>query len=242
MNAGGDPVNSEVTLAETRLVEEWVRPAVGPDVEVRIGHVADPGLSDGRAVVLTLLDIAPFPATRRGSAPAPLQLRARYLVSVLGFDATERGQCLAELAFRAGPLIRVELDPSPPEPALWGALGTSARPALIASVLLERERRTPSAPRVREPLVTQWSAARPISGVVLGPRDIPIAGALVEVEGFPLTTYSNHRGEFAFRSVPGAEPPPTLVVTAKGTHLRVRVDTTVDPEAAVLIRVPLSES
>jgi len=242
MHAGGYPVNSEVTHAEARLVEEWVRPAIGPEVEVRIGDTGDPGLSDGKAVVLTLIDIAPFPAARRGAAPAPLQLRARYLVSVLGFDATERGQCLAELAFQAGPLIRVELDPSPPGPAFWRALGTPARPALIASVLLERERRTRPAPRVREPLVTQWSPARPLTGVVLGPRDIPIAGALVEVEGSPLTTYSNHRGEFAFRSVPGAKPPPTLVVTAKGTHLRVRVDATDGPEASVLIRVPISES
>jgi hypothetical protein len=240
IKAGGLPVNSEVTHAEARLVDEWIRPAVGPEVEVRFGSVAGTGLSDGKAVVLTLLDIAPFPAPRRGTAPAPLQLRARYLVSVLGFDQSEQGQCLAELAFQAGPLVHVDLDPAPPGPALWTALGTPARPALVASVLLERERRTRKVARVREPLVTEWAVARPLAGVVVGPGDIPIAGALVEVEGFGLNTYSNHRGEFAFRSVPGTEPPPTLVVSAKGAQLRVRVDAGV-PEESVLIRVPLSE-
>ena len=99
-------MNKEVQLAESRLVEEWVRPAIGPEVEVRFGSVGDSGLSEGKAVALTLLDITPSPTSRRGTTPAPLQLRARYLVTVLGFDPTERGQCLAELAFLAGPLIR----------------------------------------------------------------------------------------------------------------------------------------
>jgi len=234
-------VNKEVQLAESRLVDEWVRPAIGPEVDVRFGSVGDSGLSDGKAVVLTLLDIAPSPTSRRGTTPAPLQLRARYLVTVPGFEPTERGQCLAELAFLAGPLIRVELEPSPPSHTLWESLGVPARPALIVSVLLERERRSRPVSRVREPLVTRWAPAHPLTGVVMGPGDVPIAGALVEVEGFPLTTYSNHRGEFAFRSVPGVEPPPTLVVSAKGTHLRVRVGTGGGPEDPLLIRVPIPE-
>jgi len=70
---------------------------------------------------------------------------------------------------------------------------------------------------------------------------IPIAGALVEVEGQPQTTYSNHRGEFAFRAVPGGEPLPTLVIHAKGARLRVRLDEKSSPSDALLIRVPLSE-
>jgi len=234
-------VKREVVDSEARLVEEWIRPAIGPEVEVRFGNVGDPGASEGKAVVVTLLDIAPFPAPRRGTTPAPLQLRARYLVSVTGFDATERGQCLAELAFQAGPLVRVELESSPPGPEFWEALGAPARPALIAAVLLERERPSHSAPRVRE-LVTHWAPTRALVGVVLGPGDVPIAGALVEVEGSPQTTYSNYRGEFAFRSVTAAEPPPTLVVSAKGACLRVRVEADGGPEKPVLIRVPIPES
>ena len=230
-------MNNEVMLAEARLVEEWVRPAIGPAVEIRFGTVGDPGASDGKAIVLTLLDITPCPAPRRGTAPAPLQLRARYLVTVLGFDPTERGQCLAELAFLAGPLARIELEPAPPGPALWRSLGTPARPALVASIVLERERAARKVPRVREPLITRWSPSRSLSGVVMGPGRIPIAGALVEVEGAALTTYSNARGEFAFRSVPGTEPRPTLLVSAKGTQLRVRV-----AEDRLLIQVPLPES
>jgi hypothetical protein len=230
-------VNEEVMHAEARLVEEWIRPAIGPAVEVRFGNVGDPGLGGGKAIVLTLLDITPCPAPRRGTVPAPLQLRARYLVSVVGFDPTERGQCLAELAFLAGPLVRVELEASPPSLALWRSLGTPARPALVATVILERARVPRRVPLVREPLITEWTPSRPVSGVVVGPGRIPIAGALVEVEGAALATYSNSRGEFAFRSVPGSEPPPMLLVSAKGTQLRVRV-----AADRLLIQVPLPES
>lgn len=233
-------MHDEVPQAEARLVADWVRPALGAGVEVRFGPTDDAGLRGGgaKAVVLTLLDIAPCPAARRGSTPAPLQLRARYLVSTVGFDASERAQCLADLAFQAGPQIRVELDPAP-TPGFWRALGTAARPALIAAVLVERKRPAHAVPRVREPLITRWAPTRPISGVIVGPGNIPIAGALVELEGSPQSTYSNARGEFGFRSVPGTDPPPTLLVRAKGTELRVPV---AEDRLVIEVPIPVPES
>ena len=238
----GELVNAEVTRAETRLVEEWVRPAIGPEVAVRFGVVDEPDAGDETTVVMTLLELVPSPAVRRASGPAPLHLRARYLVTVQGFSPTEGAQCLAELAFGAAAVTQLELEPAPPGPATWSGLGARARPALIASVLLERERAQRRVPRVREPLITQWSPIGPLVGVVIGPRDIPIAGALVELDGSSATTYTNHRGEFSFRTVPTGDPPPNLVVTAKGTHLRVRVPRHTGPDKPFLIRVPIPES
>jgi len=231
-------VNDEVLNAEARLVADWVRPALGPAIEVRFGAVGDSGPDAGKALLFTLLDLARVPAPRRGTAPAPLQLRARYLVSTLGFEAGERAQCLAELAFQAGPQIRVELDPSP-APGFWQALGTAARPALIAVILLERERPSRPVPRVRAPLITRWAPTRPVTGIIMGPGSIPIAGALIELEGSPESTYSNARGEFGFRSVPGTDPPPKLVVRTKGTELRVPVS---EDRLVIQVPIPASES
>ncbi|HEU5218712.1 MAG TPA: carboxypeptidase-like regulatory domain-containing protein [Gemmatimonadales bacterium] len=235
-------MSNEVEAAESRLVEEWIRPALGPGTEVRIGAPGESGLDDGTRVALTLLDIAPAPPPRQVTGPVPLQLRARYLVTVSSQTPSAQHQALADLGFSAGIVRGVELDPAPPPPAYWQSLGATSRPSLTVSVLLQRARPTHAAPRVREPLVTRWTPSRPLSGVVMGPGDVPIAGALVEVEGAPHSAYSNHRGEFAFSAVPGSEPPPTLLVSAKGTHLRVRVDATASPDEPVLIRVPLSES
>lgn len=231
-------MNEEVLHAEARLVADWVRPALGAAIEVRFAAIGDPGSDAGKALLFTLLDLTRCPAPRRGTEPAPLQLRARYLVSTVGFEAAERAQCLADLAFQAGPQIRVELDPSPTA-VFWQTLGVAARPALIAAILLERERPSHPVPRVRAPLITRWAPSRPVSGVVMGPGSIPIAGALIELEGYPETTYSNARGEFGFRSVPGTDPPPKLVVRTKGTELRVPI---AEDRLVIQVPIPASES
>lgn len=235
-------MSAEVVEAERRLADQWIRSALGPDVQVVVGTIADAPPSSGTSVTLTLLHMAPAPRPRTTAGIQPLLLRARYLVTIAAPDRAAERQALAELAFAAGPSAEVELEATAPGPELWQSLGVRARAALFVSVLLQRERRRPAVPRVRQPLVTQWSPQRPLSGVVVGPGDVPIAGALIEVEGLPQSTYSNHRGEFAFRSVPGAEPLPTLVVRAKGTSVRVRVADDAPPSSPLVIRVPLSES
>lgn len=231
----------EVTEAEQRLTERWIRAALGPDARVRVGRVDDAPPSDGTTVTLTLIDIAPAPLPPGPVGPPPLQVRARYLVTVVTAQAGAERQALAELAFAASPVTDLELEKAP-GPEVWLSLGVAARPALVASVLWQRERHTRPIRRVRQPLVAKFSSSRPLLGVVVGPGDVPIAGALVEVEGLPQTVYSNHRGEFAFRGVPGDDPPPTLVVSAKGATVRVRVDGDATASAPFLIRIPLSES
>lgn len=237
-------MSSEVAEAESRLRDRWILPALGPDAHVRVGRIDDstPPAGDGTAVTMTLIDVVPAPLPRGPVGLPPLQLRARYLVTIAAPDATTERQALAELAFSAGPVTEVELEPTARGLELLRSLGVSTRPALLISVLLQRERHTRPMRRVRQPLVTKWSPARPVSGVVVGPGDVPIAGAFVEVEGLSQTAYSNHRGEFAFRSVPGADPPPTLVVSAKGATVRVRVDGDATASTPLLIRIPLSES
>jgi len=235
-------LSSEVAEAERRLRDRWILPALGSDAHVRVGRIDDSTTSDGTAVTLTLIDIAPAPLPHGAAGLTPLQLRARYLVTIAAADAVAERQALAELAFSAGPITDVELEPKGLSLELWRSLGVSIRPALLVAVLLQRERQGRPVRRVRQPLITKWGGSRPVSGVVVGPGDVPIAGALVEVEGLPQTAYSNHRGEFAFRSLPGDDPPPTLVVSAKGATVRVRVDGDDTASAPLLVRIPLSES
>ena len=235
-------MSNEIAEAESRLTDRWILPALGPNAHIRVGRIDDSTPSDGTTVTLTLIDIAAAPPPRGAAGLPPLQLRARYLVTIAAADAVAERQALAELGFSAGPVTDVELEPKALSLELWRSLGVSIRPALLVSVLLQRERQGRPVRRVRQPLITKWTASRPVSGVVVGPGDVPIAGALVEVDGLPQTVYSNHRGEFAFRSVPGADPPPTLVVSAKGATVRVRVDGDASASAPLLIRIPLSES
>jgi len=192
-------------------------------------------------VTLTLMDVVPAPLPPGPAGLPPLQLRARYLVTVAAAQPGAERQALAELAFAARWATELELEHKAPGLDVWRSLAVATRPALVVSVLWQRERQGPIR-RVRQPLVAKWASSRSLLGVVVGPGGVPIAGALVEVEGLPQTAYSNHRGEFAFRAVPGDDPPPTLVVSAKGATVRVRVDSDAAASAPLLIRIPLSES
>jgi hypothetical protein len=235
-------MGNEVAEAETRLVDGWIVPALGPAAHVRVGRIDDATPSDGTTVTLTLIDIAPAPLPSGPAGLPPLQLRARYLVTVAAADSGAEREAIADLAFTAGPIPEVDLEPKTPGLEIWRSLGIAMRPALLIAVLVQRQQHRPMR-RVRQPLVAKWASSRPLLGVVVGPGDVPIAGALVEVEGLPQTAYSNYRGEFAFRAVPGDDPSPTLVVSAKGATVRVRVDGgATSSSAPLLIRIPLSES
>ncbi|HXE84783.1 MAG TPA: hypothetical protein VN513_15760 [Gemmatimonadales bacterium] len=235
-------MSSEVADTESRLTDGWIRPALGSDVNVEVGSPTDSAPADNTSVTLTLMDIAPAPPARTADGIPPLKLRARYLVTVAAKSAMAARQALADLAFSAAPSEDVELLPTAPGPELWQSLGVRARPAVVVSVLFQRERQTRPVARVRHPLITRWAPSRALAGVVLGPGNVPIAGALVEVEGLSQSTYSNHRGEFAFGSVPAGEPSPTLVIRAKGTRVRVRIASQAAESAPIVIRVPVPES
>jgi hypothetical protein len=109
--------------------------------------------------------------------------------------------------------------------------------------LVERSRSAVKpTPLVREPLTTRWSATTTIRGRVLGPRDVPISGALIEVAGFGIAEYSNHRGEFSLAAVGrGGDLDPVLLVSARGVNIQHRLSPDTDPHA-VVVRLPIPES
>jgi hypothetical protein len=224
--------------AEAHLVDTWIRPALG-DVVVAFAAPPISGAGGPPSIHLTLLDTVPATAARATHQPGPLQLRARFLVTASAPTQGEADRAIVALAFAALATGTPELEREPPGADLWPAIGFEARPSLVIRTLLELERHVPLARRVRK-VVTHWVPRRPLTGRVVGPEDIPIAGALIEVEGMGLTAYSNHRGEFRLVGVPVGPPVPTLVVTAKGTRLTLPAESPAGQ--SLLIRVPLPES
>ncbi len=219
----------------SQLTEAWIHPALGADVEVVVGPPGDVGApAPGAQIDLTLLDLVPVTPARASHRPTPLLLQARCLVTASGADAD---QWIVALAFHALEAGQPELERDGLAPALWAALGAKARPALVARALLEQSREVPPVPLVRQ-VVTEWSRRRQLDGRIVGPGDVPIAGARVEVERLGLTTVSDHRGEFHL-TVPAGSSAPTVSVTAKGARLAVRADP--PPGEPLVIHVPLPE-
>ena len=196
-----------------------------------------------RGVGLYLLELAPAPAPRSSSAARrpPLRLSLCYLVTTHADSPESAHRLLGELAFAAleEPDLEVELSPVPV--ALWTALGVPPQPAFRLHVSLERERPVPLAPRVRMPLTTRAVPAVALLGRVMGPGDLPIPNALVELPSMGLSVRTDARGSFRFASVPSGTPLGRLEVRAKGEVLAVHTEELPTEGGALLVRLALKE-
>jgi Carboxypeptidase regulatory-like domain len=203
-----------------RRLAEWVTAVLGGQA-VELSPPGEGG--DGSAVSLYLMDLRNAPPARGGNRP-PLQVVLRYLVTARAQDPAEGHRLLGELVFAAmeAPEMEVELEPLPV--ALWRAFGVPPQPAFVLRMPLRRERPEPVVPRVRQPLVLRTEPAISLQGTVVGPGDLPIAGARVELPAVARSTRTDHRGRFAFAGVP-ASGTRTVRVSAKGREISVTAGT-----------------
>jgi hypothetical protein len=233
-------MSDEIRAVEDQLVREWIRPALGTKA-VAVFDGAPSAAGDGVRVTLRLLDLLPHPLPR-GKKDPPKRLQARYAVTAAmqqGNEGEARA-ALVELAFAAIGSGFLELEQVAPSLDYFRALGVPPQPALIVHVQVERAAPARAVPRVRVPLDTRWAPLQPLDGVVVtGPEDVAIAGAMIELPGYGLMTYSDDRGAFRFAAVPRDPPTKTLIVEAKGE--RVAFQTTLG-EKQIVLSVPIPES
>ncbi len=243
--AGREPaatVDSDpLDVVEARLVSDWIRTAAG-DVAVSFGPLgAEPLLEGATRILLTFLGISPATQARSLSRqPQSLLMFARYLVTVTGSSRSVADRLIVALGFAALDRGSPELERDGAGPDLWLALRVAARPALVVREALERPRVKKRVPLVRQPVVTEYALSRRVAGRIVGPGNIPIAGARIEVASAGLTTYSDHRGDFTLVGVPTGPPDPTLSIAAKGVRLTVQAEAS--SNEPLVISVPLPES
>ena len=210
------------TLSNAQEVDErlanWVASILS---DVTVSFEAPQPQLEGKGVSLYLYEVRPEPALR--SRTPPLLASARYLVTTWSPSPPEAHSLLTELMFSAQDQPDMEIDPGPFPPEAWATLSVPIRPSFTLRLPLRRERRTPQPKLVRQRLVVQSATLVPLRGVILGPEDIPIAGARIEVPALNLSTSSDGHGRFVFPSLPGGDTPTTLRVIAKGKELTLAV-------------------
>ncbi|WP_224248375.1 carboxypeptidase regulatory-like domain-containing protein [Hyalangium gracile] len=218
-------------------LKAWVGEVVG-DASVSFAVPERGTLTDG--VNLYLLELGAAPPAR-SVRRVPLQFSVCYLITV-GAESPQRAhQLLGELVFSAleTPDFEVDLSPIPLE--LWTALALPPRPAFRVRLSVRREREEPHIRRVRFPLVTQTVPNEALLGRVVGPGDVPIPGALVELPTLKLSTRTDARGGFRFPLVPSRASIGRLEVRAKGEVLQVGAEALSSEEGQLVIRMPLKE-
>jgi hypothetical protein len=193
-------------------IEEWIgQVAAG----TAVWFEPPTARKDRTGVGLYLLDLVEAPSAR-GSGPVPLQVKLRYLVTTWASSSQEEHRLLGQLVFAALQREGWEVELGPLPPALWYAFGVPPRPAFQLVIPLRLERPSRPAPRVREPLIFQVAPSQPLAGQVLGPGDVPLASARIELPGLELSAETDPDGRFLFARVPSEPRAKTFRVSARG--------------------------
>jgi Pvc16 N-terminal domain len=192
-----------------------------PGVEVSFAPPSD-AKADFRGVGVYLLDVLQSPPPSTLKRP-PLQVMLRYLITTWSEKPEDAHKMMGQLAMgaldEAGFLVETEAVPS----ELWRAFGIVPRPCIIVRMPLRQERKDPRAKAVLSPLQVTVSPVTSFFGLLIGPGDIPLADAAVEVPSLRLLTRSDRKGQFGFRSVP-SQAPLDLRIRAKSKEFRLTID------------------
>jgi hypothetical protein len=188
-----------------------------------------------------LLDLLHAPRTS-DSRRLPLQLALRYLVATFAADPLASHRMLGTLAFAAmeHPGFEVELEGVPV--GVWGALGLPPVPAFLLRVPLVMERPEPQVPLVRQPVELRVMPALSLSGRVVGPDDIPLSNARVDLPMLQASTHTDARGHFCFGAVPARPETKELRVRVRNTERSVQVRQGAGSAQPLLIRFDTTEA
>jgi hypothetical protein len=207
-------VIDEADQQVTRWVQE-VLPGVNVTLDGPAAADADVGLQ--------LFEIADLPPARTDERRL-LQVRLGYLVTTSGDDVALAHKRLGGLLFAAltHPDYGVRFAGDLAE--YWSAAGVPPRAGFILTVPLRQPVDVEPAKPVQVPLIVQGAGARTMEGAVLGPGDVPVSDAYVEIPALALATRSDTRGRFRFGAVPTAPAKQQVRVHAKGREFTFTVD------------------
>jgi hypothetical protein len=219
-------------------LKTWIVSALG-DVDVSL---EPPGACphDG-CVSLYLLDMQHAPPATRGRSKI-FSLSLRYLVTTWDEDPLEAHRRLGELATRVAehPDYDIDLDALPVD--IWPAFGVPPRPAFVLRAPCVPERALPAVDLIREPPIVRAHPLGRFEGILLGPGDLPVVGARVELPAFGRHAVSDRRGYFCLTAVPLEPARKQLRIRAKGRDLATTTEHRPDQPGPVTIHLDLTEA
>jgi hypothetical protein len=191
-----------------------------------------------RGVGLYLMELVQSPPAR-GTRRPPLMMTLRYLVTTKAAKPEDAHQMLGDLVVAALENSEFEVEQEPLPLALWTSLGIAPRPSFVLRVPFIHERPEKLAPLVRKPIVIKHLALRSLEGQILGPEDIPLMNARVELPALELFTTTDSKGRFHFSSVPAMPGARLLRVRAKGQEFSINTEQAGSEDDPLVIHLQL---
>ena len=216
-------------------MKSWVTDVLG---EVSTSHDSPASMeAKSRCINLFLMALGPSLSTRNAKT-SPLQLEARFMVTAWGPDIAQANDDLCGLGFAAmeSPLFEVDFAPLPV--TTWVAFTMPPRPAFSIHLPVRKQRAQRPARIVSAPLVVLPTLMHRLAGVVVGPMNVPIAGARVELLTLGLATQTDSEGQFDFAGVP-IDRTLQFRVLARGLEQQFSPEISRDPEQRLQLRMDL---
>lgn len=216
-------------------LQQWVA-ETSPEVSwgLSLPTEEQPAQKAKTQVATYLFEVMRVPMAR-GERRSPLQLSLRFLVCAWAAKADEANELLVRLAFAAMATEGWDLEFESLPIQTWSAFHLSPRPSFMLCVPLLLERVDSPAKPVRS-IRLEEAAMTNLPGQVLGPQDVPIAGAIVEAPALQRSTTTDHRGRFVLTGLPQSMPN-RLVVKTKGKRIEVSPSGEPDPAKPFMIRL-----
>lgn len=219
-------------------LREWIASVLPEEIEVSL---LPPGkMGNKKTVGLYLKDIL-HSVPHKGARRPPLQVLLRYLISSWAENPEEAHSLLGRLLFAAmeHPGYEVELAPIPPE--VWNAFGAIPAPAFMIKVPLRLERPEKPSPLIRSPIEIAKSELASMGGTILGPGEVPLANARVELSTHKLVARTDAKGRFLFPSVPAQPAKKKFRIIARGGKLFKEIDFTKSKQEPLIIQFDILE-
>lgn len=193
-------------------------------------------IEDRPCVGIYLIDLLHAPA-RHDSRAVPLQLTLRYLVTAWHEDPQAAHGLLGRLLSAASESDEFDIELQPLSPEAWKAFGVPPQPAFLLRVPLRIQRPEPRAHPVHERVEIIHRSLGSLTGFLLGPDDVPIPNARIELMGCDAKARSDNKGRFRFDAIPATPQTRRLRIFAKGRTLMARTNLQQDESKPVIIRL-----
>jgi len=218
-----------------RRLASWIGEILD-HVNVSLALPAAPDSAKGVGLyLLELLQSQPARGTRR----PPLLMTLRYLVTTQAPKPEEAHQMLGQLVIAALENPEFEVEQEPLSLSTWTALGIPPRPCFVLRVPFRHERPEKPTPLVKKALVIKQVQLRTFEGQIVGPENIPIMNARVELPSLDLFTSTDSKGRFRFSRVPVAAGARLLRVRAKGQEFSINTEQAGSDKEPLVIQLQL---
>ncbi len=173
-------------------LRSWVQDAIG---EIPVHFAQPPSDPVQSGIFFFLLGLQPNLALRN-DPNRRIEIFRRYLVC----DGDPAGNQVEELLFRALETNSWQVEPEPPSPDLWIALGIPMRPTFILRAPVARDRPARPAPPVKV-VDLSTSLANTLTGFVRSPDGSAVSRCTVELMERGTSVVTGYDGAFAFPSL-----------------------------------------